>query len=344
MLDQHDAIADDLCRALIDGDAGLAAVIVGGMLDRGDLGRLETVSANVFAEASTAPAAADLLSRTVEEEAQSFERDGMRTVLFSIPYLLDPKHSRPLDAAAVSRLLLALSGPDDRVVVADGWVHLQDLLALDPVGYRSLARDMSGEAAGGATVMPLRPASFPRFPAVCGDMAGGAESVDCAAGTRTRVTARFVLAALVRPAGAPVPDCPVGDICFRGAGRKGAALLSGVLSDLVPGAVAMLVPAQPYMAAFGAAGAIDCIVIEARLKAVTRQIGRKPIAHLCPGEDWLEIVLTADGKTAVDAMRVLGSAINHADLARKLDENCADMVHHEDESDLPRAAAERTMH
>jgi len=344
MQSDHDLLAEDLFRVLADGDAGEVFGIVGAMLDRGELDRLRSVSAHV--EAAMAPGAVDLLAQAVEDESQRFEMDGMHAELFCIPCLIDPQCLQPLDAAAVCAALRAQAGHGATVVVADGWVHLHDLLALDPVGYRALSRAMAAAAFGGAVAMPLNAGSFPRFPAGSGDRAGAAEVIDCASGgSHRQIAARFVLGALARPARARRNRSLVGDICGGEADRGTADTLAGILSGLIPDTGALLVPAQPYLAAVWAAGAIECIMVEARMKAAAIEIGRKPIAHFCADDDWFHIVLTRDGKTVIDTMRILGCGIDSEHLAEAVDGLSAAMVHHHDVSDLPKAAtAGRALH
>jgi hypothetical protein len=329
------AAGDHLLAAIGRGDGTAVRRRVRRMLDSGDM---EPIYAALDAAVAASEESCWALEEALEEEAQRVRIGGAEAALFCIPVMVGSGKVEPLASAAVVAAVAAMAAPGERFVIAGGWVHIGDLIALQATGYRELARDLGSCAwFGGGRTVALPGASFPNYPADPADTRGAFESISPGTGPgRTAVC--FVLGAVTR----------IGPACRRAGGlfdclvegkldEDAMAALAAAMDTAAGAKVITLRPGQPILVAAGASGAVEAAALRERMRVAAIVAGVKPVTHFCLWGDALYLVVTGRGGCVIDSMMICAIGLDPDLIGDIACEHSRGFVQYEDPSSLPSA-------
>lgn len=272
----------------------------------------------------------DAFAEVTENTSQCAVVGGVPHSLFCIPFLVDSDVCEDMPTEALSEALSAYLGAGAEFTLVDGWVHMLDLVELDPVGYFKMAQAAAATHCTGASAIPHGSLSLPRGPVVRGDLGGGAAFVGLSA--RPSSAARLVVG-IAR-------DCASADSLLRrlvdgDLSREEAQALTTGLSQIVGGGALSLEPGRPVWASVGLEASIACIAFEARIEAAALLAARKPIVDICVYGDAILATMTSDGTQFIDHMEMSGIGIDSDQLFSILEKHAAGYVIHETPDSMP---------
>ena len=305
------------------------------LLDRDDMTLIE----NILAQTEDLGHESWFLQTALYDEAQQVCGNGIRNALFCIPVLLDPELSPVLRMESVHRLIKSMAGPDERFVLVNGWVHPRDLSCFNPTLLRRLVRELKAEVYGkndmglnqenAGSVQPL--------PAQSNDIWGELQIMFNERTHVSRIASRFIVGLATGIEGCEYNDGGLFTNLVDGQINEAAMdLLAEEIDGIVGSSVSTLRPGMPVHALSDAQATISTLCLDARLRQICFQTGKKPVAHYCVHDECVHVCVTHNEGAVLDSIVLRAVGVDAQLVIDAVFKNSSAVIAYEHLIDLPK--------